>query len=43
VIELGTFATLISRFVHLPPGYQEALRALGEGPEVDLVRDNDTG
>ena len=24
--ELGTFATLISRFVHLPPGYQEALR-----------------
>ena len=29
--ELGTFATLISRFVHLPPGYQEALRALGEG------------
>ena len=25
--ELGTFATLISRFVHLPPGYQEALRA----------------
>ena len=32
--ELGTFATLISRFVHLPPGYQEALRALGEGPVV---------
>ena len=26
--ELGTFATLISRFVHLPPGYQEALRAM---------------
>jgi len=30
--ELGTFATLISRFTHLPPRYEEALRALGEGP-----------
>jgi hypothetical protein len=30
---------LISRFVHLPPGYEEALRALGEVPMVDLVRE----
>jgi hypothetical protein len=37
--ELGTFATLISRFVHLPRAYEEALRALGEGPMVDLVRE----
>ena len=37
--ELGTFATLISRFVHLPPRYEEALRALGEGPVVDLVHE----
>jgi len=37
--ELGTFATLISRFVRLPPGYEEALRTLGEGPMVDLVRE----
>jgi tRNA(Arg) A34 adenosine deaminase TadA len=35
--ELATFATLISRFVHLPPAYEEALRALGEGPMIDLV------
>jgi len=28
---------LISRLVHLPPGYEEALRILGEGPMVDLV------
>ena len=41
--ELGTFATLISRFVHLPPGYEEALRALGEGPMVDLVRELEGG
>jgi hypothetical protein len=34
---------LISRFVHLPPGYEEALRALGEGPMVDLVRELDGG
>ena len=34
--ELGTFATLISGLVHLPPGYEEALRILGEGPMVDL-------
>jgi tRNA(adenine34) deaminase len=37
--ELGIFATLISRFTHLPPGYEEALRALGEGPMVDLVHE----
>jgi hypothetical protein len=37
--ELGTFATLISRFVHLPPGYEQALRALGEGQMVDLVHE----
>ena len=35
--ELGTFATLISRVTHLPPGYEQALRDLGEGPMVDLV------
>jgi len=33
--ELGTFATLISRFAHFPPGYEEALRVLGEGPMVE--------
>lgn len=37
--ELGIFATLISRFGHLPPAYEEALRALGEGPMVDLVHE----
>jgi tRNA(adenine34) deaminase len=37
--ELGTFATLISRFVHLPPTYEQALRTLGEGPMVDLVHE----
>ena len=41
--ELGTFATLISRFVHLPPGYEGALRALGEGPMVDLVYELEGG
>ena len=41
--ELGIFATLISRFVHLPPGYQEALRALGEGAMVDLVHELEGG
>jgi tRNA(Arg) A34 adenosine deaminase TadA len=35
--ELGTFATLISRLTHLPPAYEEGLRALGEGPMADLV------
>jgi hypothetical protein len=34
---------LISRFVHLPPGYEEALRALGERPMVDLVRELEGG
>jgi hypothetical protein len=37
--ELGTFATLISRFGDLTPGYEEALRLLGEGPMVDLVHE----
>jgi tRNA(Arg) A34 adenosine deaminase TadA len=37
--ELGTFATLISRLAHLPPAYEQALRALGEGPMVDLVHE----
>jgi tRNA(Arg) A34 adenosine deaminase TadA len=41
--ELGAFATVISRFVHLPPAYEEALRALGEGPMVDLVRELEGG
>jgi tRNA(Arg) A34 adenosine deaminase TadA len=36
--ELGTFATLISRFgPTLTPGFEKALRTLGEGPMVDLV------
>jgi hypothetical protein len=30
---------LISRFAHLPPAYEQALRALGEGPMVDLVHE----
>jgi hypothetical protein len=37
--ELGTFATLISRLAHLPPGYEQALRALGEGPMTALVHE----
>jgi len=37
--ELGIFATLISRFGHLPRRYEEALRDLGEGPAVDLVHE----
>lgn len=37
--ELGVFATLISRFAHLPRRYEEALRALGEAPAVDLVHE----
>ncbi len=41
--ELGTFATLISRFAHLPPAYEQALRALGDGPMVDLVRELESG
>jgi hypothetical protein len=36
--ELGTFATLISRFgPTLTHGFEKALRTLGEGPMVDLV------
>jgi tRNA(adenine34) deaminase len=36
--ELGTFATLISRFgPTLTPGFERVLRALGEGPMVDVV------
>jgi tRNA(adenine34) deaminase len=37
--ELGIFATLISRFGHLPPAYEEALRALGDGPMADLAHE----
>jgi hypothetical protein len=41
---LAIFATVISRFAHLPPGYEEAVRALGEGPMVALVHElNGTG
>lgn len=42
--ELGTFATLISRFgPGLTPRLEEALRALGEGPMVDLVHELQDG
>jgi hypothetical protein len=41
--ELGTFATVISRFAHLPPAYEEALRALGEGPVAGLVHELEGG
>ena len=34
---------MISRFVRLPPGYEEALRDPGEGPVVDLVRELEGG
>jgi tRNA(Arg) A34 adenosine deaminase TadA len=38
--ELGTFATLISRFgPTLTPGFEQALRALGEGPMTDLAHE----
>ena len=38
--ELGTFATLISRFgPTLTPDFEKALRTLGEGPMIDLVRE----
>ena len=38
--ELGTFATLISRFgPTLTPGFEKALRTLGEAPMVDLVHE----
>jgi tRNA(Arg) A34 adenosine deaminase TadA len=38
--ELAVFATLISRLgPPLAPGYEAALRGLGEGPTVDLARE----
>ena len=38
--ELGTFATLMSRFgPALSPALEEALQALGEGPMTDLVHE----
>lgn len=38
--ELGTFATLISRFgLALTPGVEKALRTLGEGPMADIVHE----
>jgi tRNA(Arg) A34 adenosine deaminase TadA len=38
--ELGTFATLISRFgPALTPGVEKALRTLGEGPMADIVHE----
>jgi hypothetical protein len=37
--ELGAFATVLSMFVHLPAGYEETLRTLGEGPVVDRVHE----
>lgn len=38
--ELGVFATLISRFgPGLEPAFERELRALGEGPMVDLVHE----
>jgi tRNA(Arg) A34 adenosine deaminase TadA len=42
--ELGTFATLISRFgPALTPKFEKALRTLGEGPMVDLVHELEDG
>jgi tRNA(Arg) A34 adenosine deaminase TadA len=37
--ELGAFATLISRFGHLTPAFEEAVRLLGEGAIADLVHE----
>jgi hypothetical protein len=34
---------LISRIAHLLPGYEQALRTLGEGPMVDLVHELEDG
>jgi hypothetical protein len=34
---------LISRFGHLTPGYEKALRLLGEGPMVSLVHELEDG
>jgi tRNA(Arg) A34 adenosine deaminase TadA len=42
--ELGVFATFISRIrPAVTPGYEAALRALGEGAMVDLVRELERG
>jgi hypothetical protein len=42
--ELGTFATLMSRFgPALTPRFEKALRTLGEGPMVDLVHELEDG
>jgi tRNA(adenine34) deaminase len=41
--ELGIFATLIARLGHFPAAYEEALRALGEGPMADLVHELEGG
>ena len=42
--ELGTFATLISRFgPTLTPTFEQALRTLGEGPMTDLVHELEDG
>jgi tRNA(adenine34) deaminase len=42
--ELGTFATLVSRLgPTLTPGYERALRTLGEGPMTDLVHELEDG
>lgn len=41
---LGTFATLIARFgPTLTPGFEKALRTLGEGPVADLVHELEDG
>ena len=39
--ELGTFATVISQIGPrtMAAGYEKSLRALGEGPMIDLVRE----
>ncbi|MGD0065055.1 MAG: hypothetical protein ABSB76_16610 [Streptosporangiaceae bacterium] len=42
--ELGTFATLISRFgPALKPSLEQVLRTLGEGPMTDLVHELEDG
>jgi tRNA(Arg) A34 adenosine deaminase TadA len=42
--ELGTFATLITRFgMGVGPGYEQALRTLGEGPLTDLWHELEDG
>jgi len=42
--ELGTFATLIARFgPALTPGFEKALRTLGEGPMADVVHELEDG